>query len=73
VTVLEAVSYVADVWILTTYFLLAHSGRARPYHLANFVSAFPLAAFEVAVGAWPVLILTVAYGVLAGVGLWRTR
>lgn len=68
---IAALGYVADVAILGTYALLARTGKARPFHWANALGVFPVAAVEVVAHAWPVMPLTLTFGVLGWVGVLR--
>jgi hypothetical protein len=72
-SVIAALAYVADAWVLGTYALMARSGRTRPFHLANAVGFAPLLASEIVAHVYPPLVLTLAFGVLGWVGLWKER
>jgi len=71
--VLAALGYLADVWILGTYALLARYGRTRPFHWANAIGCIPLLAAEGLAGLWQVMVLTGTFGVIGWLGVWKTR
>lgn len=70
---LTALGYVVDAWILGTYWLLARTGRARPFHLANALGCLPVIALELHEGAGVPLVLTAAFGALGWAGLVSRR
>lgn len=70
---LTILAYLADAAILGTYALiaLAPEGKyGRWFDLANGLGAPPLIVIEVAAHAWPVLPITVTFGVLGWLGVW---
>lgn len=71
IIILNAVAYLADVAILAAYAYLARTGRPRPFHWANALGAIPLLGVEIATGALPVIPLTLTFGVLGALGLFR--
>lgn len=67
---MTVLAYIADAWILGTYALMSWRGRfTRWFHLANAIGCAPIIAIEVAVGAWPALVLTASFGALGWFGL----
>lgn len=64
-------AYIADAVIIATYLYLAHTGKVRPFHWANAFGAIPIVATEIALAAWPVLILTAFFGIGAAYGLLK--
>ena len=66
---LEVGAYLADAWILSTYWILAQRGRAQPYHYANALGGALLLAFEISLKAWPVAALTAVYIIIATKGI----
>lgn len=73
-TPITVAAYIADVWILFTYFALAR-WKANPwhFHLANAFGCIPLIATEIAARAYAPMVLTVAFGAIGWVGLSRGR
>ncbi len=70
---LSVLAYGADAAVLATYWHLARTGSARPFHWANAIGFVPLAATEIVAHVYPPLVLTVAFGALGILGLIRTR
>ena len=80
---LSFIVYIADVFILGTYGLMAaldaHAApwvarrRTQWFHWANAAGGVPTLWFEVTVHAWPVIPLTATFCVLGIIGTWRTR
>lgn len=67
---ITVLAYIADAWVLGTYALMSYRrDKARWFHLANGVGCIPVMATEVAVGAWPPLVLTASFGALGWFGL----
>jgi hypothetical protein len=74
VTLLQALGYASDAWVLITYALVARFGRnARVMHYANALGAPPLIVAEIRGGLWQVLVLTGSFCALGWLGLWHTR
>jgi hypothetical protein len=71
--IVEALAYVADVWVIGTYVAMVAGRSVRAFHWANAVGAIPIAVTEVAVGAWQALVLTMAFGIAGAIGVWQTR
>lgn len=70
---LSVLAYCADAAVLATYWHLARTGSARPFHWANAIGFVPLAVVEIVGHIYPPLILTVAFGVIGIAGLIQTR
>lgn len=68
---LAELGWAGTVLVLGAYAFTARTGRVRPFHAANVVGAFLLGASSVAVGAWPQLVLNVAFGAIGAAGLLR--
>ncbi len=64
-------AWVADVAILGSYYLFTTRGYERPFHWANALGCIPLLAVEVTAGAWQVVPVTAAFGVIGWVGVLR--
>jgi hypothetical protein len=76
VTTLQLLGYVSDVWVLSTYFWLAHRSKTLPFHWANALGAVPLLVAEYQLGAWQVIPLTGTFCLLGWFGLakaWRAK
>lgn len=72
--IVSALAYIADAVILGSYAVaVAKSNRIGWFHWANGVGAIPIAVTEVAVHAWPALILTAAFGVIGWIGALSPR
>lgn len=71
--IVMALGFAADAWILVTYAILAHTGAAKKFHVANAFGCIPLIVGEVMVGAWAPLVLTTAFGFLGWMGMLRTE
>lgn len=66
----SVISYVADVFILGTYLLIAVAGwPVWWFHLANAIGCVPLLVVEYRQRAYPVMPLTGAFGVIGWLGL----
>lgn len=65
----NVLAYIADVWILATYYLTTRGRPVRWFHLANAIGCLPIIAVETWVGAWPALVLTAAFGLIGFMGL----
>lgn len=72
-TLLNLFGYLADAWILSSYAVLARSGRPSAFHMANAIGCIPLIAIEITQHAYPVLPLTGTFGVLGMYGAWKER
>lgn len=70
---LTVLGYLADLWILATYALLARTGRPRAFHCANAIGCIPLLTAEALTHLWPVMLLTGAFGAIGWVGLIQDR
>lgn len=68
---LTAIGFVADLWILGTYALLARTGRALPFHWANAIGSVPIVFGEIVLGAYVPLVLTATFGVIGVFGVAR--
>lgn len=66
-------AYLADVAICITYFALARSGKARPFHWANAIGCVPIIVTELVLHAYAPLILTAFFGAVGIVGLTRDK
>lgn len=65
-----ALAYMADAIILFTYFAAALKRLPlRWFHWANALGCIPIIITEAAVGAWPALILTAAFGAAGWCGV----
>lgn len=80
---LSFIVYIADVFILGTYALLAavspHASpwvqrkRAQWFHWANMAGGAPTLIYEATVHAWPVMPLTGVFCLVGTIGTWRSR
>lgn len=80
---LSFIVYIADVFILGTYLLLAslnpHAApwvarrRTQWFHWANAAGGVPTLVFEAGVHAWPVMPLTGVFCIAGFIGSWRSR
>jgi hypothetical protein len=71
---ISILAYVADAGILGSYAWCSRwPQRLRWFHAANAVGFLPLVAVETAQRAWPVLPLTLTFGVAGAYGWWHTR
>lgn len=70
---IDVFAYAADVWILSTYAYTAVTGKMRSFNLANAIGCLPLGASEIAVHAWPALLVTLPFGAIGWYGLWTAR
>lgn len=72
--ILTILAYLGDAFVLGTYIGMA-LGRLHShyFHLANGLAAPALLLVEVLTGAWPVIPLTLTFGVMGWIGWWRTR
>lgn len=70
-TGLDGVAYAADAAILGSYAYLTRTGKAWWFHAANAVGFVPLMLIEVLAHAWPVLPITVTFGLLGAYGVVR--
>lgn len=66
---LANLGWAATAWVLGTYALMARTGRARPFHLANALGCIPLIALNVTAGVWPAVVLNVTFGMLGWLAL----
>lgn len=70
---LNAITYIFDVFIIATYFVLGRTGKAKWFHWANATGCFSAIAVEVIVKAYPVMPLTIFFGLGGWYGLWSDR
>ncbi len=68
---LPLLAWVATVSVLAAYWRLGRTGNALPYHRVNVAGAVVLGAFNASLGAWPSVVLNVAYGLIALAALVR--
>lgn len=73
-TLLLVVSMAFAVLTLVTYLGMT-TGRAsvRTYDVVNVLAAPPIIAYGYAVHAWPSVLLSSSYFVVAGIGLYQKR
>jgi hypothetical protein len=67
----ELLAYACSATVLVTYFIMVRKGVERPFHWANALGFPPVLATEIAVGAYPAMVLTVAFGILGWIGVLR--
>lgn len=73
-TLLAILCYMADVAILSTYFLTARNPKnVRWFNWANAIGCIPLILLEVGVGLWQPVILTGFFGIIGWYGLIYDR
>lgn len=70
-TALEIACYVADVFILGTYAATKAGRPIRWFDWANALGCFPLLVLGWITGAYPLMVITGAFGVIGWVGVFR--
>jgi hypothetical protein len=74
ILIVNLLGYLADAAIIGAYFAAVHTAsKVQWFHWANAIGAVPLVAVESLTGAWAVLPLTVAFGVLGWIGALRPQ
>lgn len=68
-----ALAYVGDFVTVAAYFYLARTGKITPYHVVNALGAPAILATELIAHAYPILILTVFYLLVACYGLVKGK
>jgi uncharacterized protein YqgC (DUF456 family) len=70
-SVLSVLAYGADAAVLATYWHLARTGSARLFHWANAIGCLPLIGVELVAHLYQPLILSVAFGIIGALGVWK--
>jgi hypothetical protein len=61
-------AYMADIAILGTYWLMVRGKSVKWFHLANAIGCIPLIVTEVISGAYAVIVITAAFGIIGAIG-----
>lgn len=68
----EIAGWIGSILAVSSYAAAIKWNRPILFHTGNVIGSILLAAYEISIGAWPTLILSIAFGTIGVVGVVRS-